>query len=171
VPSPRVLKDLVYPQAPNECVVHVVISFMSIPMIASMPSEVRNRINKITLQTMASSSHDDGLADAICAGSSFLVQSRKETLDQAASRLNYFRNRTFHTKLTSSLDQNTLATHFRKSATMNANVARIFPQAVVDAAYKRFIEVEEFVTLQQLVDPLTAARYYFDSAKCTSGQK
>ncbi|KAF2261547.1 hypothetical protein CC78DRAFT_546543 [Lojkania enalia] len=41
-----------------------------------------------------------------------------------------------------------------------SDVSRSCPQAVVEAAYRRLIEVEEFVTLQQLVDPLTAAKYF-----------
>jgi hypothetical protein len=41
-----------------------------------------------------------------------------------------------------------------------SNIPRNCPQALVEAAYKRLIEVEEFVTLQQLVDPLTAAKYF-----------
>lgn len=41
-----------------------------------------------------------------------------------------------------------------------SNVSRNCPQAVVEAAYKRLIEVEEFATLQQLVDPLTVAKYF-----------
>jgi hypothetical protein len=51
----------------------------------SCPHKSEIASTELLFEKTTSSSYDDGLADAICAGSSFLVLLRKKTLDQAVS--------------------------------------------------------------------------------------